>query len=82
MVDLAYAIWYNLRVLKEQHYLLNIRRCRDMAKRTLEQAYDICRKKFYLHMDKMNGQLFEFRGSKNGDYYTGPRGDEMTNRWV
>ena len=53
-----------------------------MAKRTLEQAYDICRKKFYLHMDKMNGQLFEFRGSKTGDYYTGPRGDDISNRWV
>ena len=53
-----------------------------MAKRTLEQAYDICRKKAYIHFEKYGGELLEPRETKTGDYYTSDHGEEFKNRWV
>ncbi|MDY3929729.1 MAG: glycoside hydrolase family 88 protein [Clostridia bacterium] len=40
-----------------------------MNKSILQDAYDICRKKFDIHIDKYEG-IFEFGRCKNGDYYT------------
>lgn len=48
----------------------------------LEAAYEICCKKARLHMQKMNGRLFEPRESEIGDYYENyPNIDFVTNRW-
>ena len=48
----------------------------------LEEAYQICRKKVYLHMSRMNGILFEPIELREGDYYGESRGENLSERYV
>lgn len=47
--------------------------------KAFKEAYELCREKFNIHMEKLDGsELYEFKGSTDGRYYDGERGFEFS----